>query len=328
MQRLHKRCSGWRRMARVKKQTITQLIMTDVRDKLSHVSHDRTRKQYTNHVRAYVRYCRSAHGAHDFASCAPHVQAYADYLCQQGYSASTVHTYIAAVCAVWEVKLAEIKKPIRHTAEYTRGRKSTPKSVKSDLNDPKWSYLVEFQRVVGIRRDELRKLRGGDFAYDESGHPCVVVRRGKGGKLQYQRIDPDQVESIKRYFDRVAKDEKIFSAELFQNDLNLHSLRAQCSKEYYSQTLDRINTDPQYAVQLEREIRARWKRYCTDREGRAKRLRANEISGWYTLRGKNRVLAISKGLPLRYHKLALLATSIFKLAHWRNDVTVVSYLLA
>lgn len=315
-------------MARVRKQTITQTIVQDVRNKISHISHDRTRKQYISHAKAFVKYCRTEHGAKDFVSCADYIQSYADHLGQQGYSASSIHTYLAAVCAVWGVKLAEIQKPIRHTAEYTRGRKSTPKRVKSDLNDPKWSYLVEFQQVVGIRRDELRKLRGGDFAYDESGQLCVVVRRGKGGKLQYQRIDPDQTEFVRTYFDSMGKNEKIFSPDLFENDLNLHSLRAECAKKYYFQTLARINADPQYAAQLEREIRARWKLYCTDKQGRVKHLRAKEITGWYTLRGKNCQLAIAKGLPLRYHKLALLATSIFKLSHWRNDVTVASYLLA
>ena len=315
-------------MARVRKQTIAQTIMGEVRDKISHITHDRTRKQYISHAKAYVKYCRTVHNAMDFATCASHVQDYSDYLGQQGYSASSIHTYLAAVCAVWGVKLANVKKPIRHTAEYTRGRKVASKSVKSDLNDPKWSYLVDFQRVVGIRRDELRKLRGGDFAYDESGQPCVVVRRGKGGKLQYQRIDPDQTDFVRKYFDSVGKDVKIFTPDLFENDLNLHSLRAECAKKYYSVTLARINADSQYAEQLEREIRARWKLYCTDKQGRVKHLRAKELKGWYTLRGKNRQLAIAKGLPLRYNKLALLATSIFKLSHWRNDVSVASYLLA
>ena len=44
----------------------------------------------------------------------------------------------------------------------------------------------------------------------------------------------------------------------------------------------------------------------------------------------NHTIHVSK--PIRYnyyyHKLALLATSIFNLSHWRNDVTVASYLLA
>ncbi len=312
----------------MRKPTVTQLIMLDVRDKLSHVQHGTTRKQYASHAKAYVKFCRERYGAKSFYACSQYIQNYCDYLCGQGYSASTVHTYLAAVCTVWDVKLNAIKKPIRHTADYIRGRKTTITGTNTGLNDPKWSYLVDFQRVVGIRRKELRRLKGGDFAYDESGYPCVIVRKGKGGKLQYQRIDPGEEEFIRKYFDGCDIDKEIFPRELFNNDLNLHTLRAECAKEYYFQTLERIKTDPRYAAQLEREIRARWKLYNTDKHGHVKRLRDKEINGWYTLRGKNRALAVSHGMPLRYHKLALMAMSIFKLSHWRNDVTVASYMLA
>lgn len=53
-----------------------------------------------------------------------------------------------------------------------------------------------------------------------------------------------------------------------------------------------------------------------------------EISGTgcWVLRGKNREKAKLLGNDGRYLKLAVLATSIFKLSHWRNDVTIASYL--
>ena len=53
-----------------------------------------------------------------------------------------------------------------------------------------------------------------------------------------------------------------------------------------------------------------------------------EITGTYFIRGENKKLAIKKGLPLKYNKLALMAVSVFHLSHWRNDVTVASYMLA
>ena len=65
-----------------------------------------------------------------------------------------------------------------------------------------------------------------------------------------------------------------------------------------------------------------------DKNGKTRRIPKNEIEGYYFLRGKNRKFAKDKGLPLSYNKVALLATSIFKLSHWRNDVTVASYMLA
>ena len=59
-------------------------------------------------------------------------------------------------------------------------------------------------------------------------------------------------------------------------------------------------------------------------EGREKR---NEEAEGYVLLFSS-FCSLKKGLPLHYDKLALLSTSIFKLSHWRNDVTIASYMLA
>ena len=196
------------------------------------------------------------------------------------------------------------------------------------MDSPAWSYIVEFQRRVGIRRDELKRLKGADFGYDESEYPCVIVKRGKGGKCQYQRILEKDIEFVKLYFDGVAENEYIFDRKYFENDLNLHRLRANAAKEYYEEQLKQIKADPQYAAKLEKEIRARWEKMNLTKSGKPKKFKEIELKGIYTLRGKNRKLAIEKDLPIHYDKLALLATSIFKLSHWRNDVTIASYILA
>ena len=74
-------------------------------------------------------------------------------------------------------------KPRRYTSEYRRGRVDNGKLKRNDnnLDNDKYKRLVEFQKCVGLRRNELKKLRGCDFVYDESGNPCVYVRKGKGG---------------------------------------------------------------------------------------------------------------------------------------------------
>ena len=64
------------------------------------------------------------------------------------------------------------------------------------------------------------------------------------------------------------------------------------------------------------------------KNGKHKPFQPIECFGIYTLRGKNRELANDKNLPFHYDKTALLAVSIFKLSHWRNDVTIASYMLA
>ena len=314
-------------MARNRKPTITQKIMMDVAQTQKERSHDLSRKQYVRDAKRFVKYCREAFDSRTFEECRHHIQDYSDYLQKNGYSSSTIHTYLAAVCAVFNIDLGTIQKPTRHVADYSRGRDSTRSSINCDLNDEKWSYVVNFQRVVGIRRDELMHLKGRDFVLDESGHTCVYVARGKGGKPQLQRISKNYENFVRAYFEKVGYDEFVFERSLFDNDLNLHALRAESARVYYYEQLQKISQSEEYAKLLESEIRARWQVMNHDQNGKIRRLPDREIVGYYTLRGKNRELAIKKGLPLRYNKLALLATSVFKLSHWRNDVTIASYML-
>ena len=313
---------------RERKLTITQQIMQTAIEKLAKYQNDVTRKMYTRQFKSYVKFCREHFNVRTFEDCREHIQDYSDYLQTGNYTASTIHTYLAAVCAVYEINLETIQKPTRHTADYIRGRSIKNIDSKNDLDSPAWSDIVEFQRRVGIRRDELKRLKGSDFDIDESGYLCVIVRRGKGGKCQYQRILEKDIEFIKSYFDGVAENEYIFDRKYFENDLNFHRLRAEAAKTYYTEQLKRIKANPRYAEQLEKEIRARWEKMNLSKKRTSKKFKEVEIRGIYVLRGKNRELAIKKGFPVCYDKLALLATSIFKLAHWRNDVTLASYMLA
>lgn len=314
-------------MPRIKKLTVTQKIMARVIDSQKEREHDHSRKQYIRDAKRFVKFCRENFDCRTLEECREHIQDYSDYLQDRGYSSSTVHTYLAAVCSVFDVSLSIVQKPIRHVADYTRGRARKYGGVNCDLDDEKWAYLVKFQRAVGIRRDELMHLKGRDFVFDESGHPCVLVVRGKGGKTQLQRISGDNESFVQAYFDKVSQDELIFDRALFRNDLNLHALRAESARTYYFEQLQKIRQSEEYSKQLEAEIRTRWQACNHDKRGKVRRLPDCEIVGYYTLRGKNRELAVQKGLPLRYNKLALLGTSIFKLSHWRNDVTIASYLL-
>lgn len=53
-----------------------------------------------------------------------------------------------------------------------------------------------------------------------------------------------------------------------------------------------------------------------------------ELNGDYWLRGANKRFALVHDLPIKYDRLAVMATSVFHLSHWRCDVTIASYLLA
>ena len=221
---------------------------------------------------------------------------------------------------------------MRHTANYKRGRSDNGRAERADNDfaNPQYARLVEFQKCVGLRRSELKRLTGADFVTDESGAPCVRVKRGKGGKMQLQRILPEDAEFIGSYFCSKAANERIFTSDEMKNKLNLHKLRALCAQNAYRYYYNRLFAEgDSYREQLISEITARWKIYNRDkRSGKSKKIDKRMLSGTYFLRGRNKKFAEKHGLPLTYDKLALTAVSIFHLSHWRNDVSVESYLMA
>lgn len=290
-----------------------------------------TEKQYRNHAIKFANWCKEQYGCRMLEECSAHVQDYADFLVAQGKSPSTIHTYLAGICRICGVPLADIQKPLRVVAENTRSRGMKAVDSRTDSSREVSPRLYDFAQVVGIRRAEYLHLTPDDLVLDDFGHPCVLVRKGKGGKRQLQRILPDELPAIKAVFDATADEEHLFSRDEMKNKIDLHHLRALRAQKMYRYYLDRIETETGYRAQLISEIRHIWEQDDEARKSngyRAKRWSDMKVTGNYVLRGNNRELAQKHGLPLQYDRLALLAVSIFHLSHWRHDVTVANYLLA
>lgn len=305
--------------------SISQQIVNEIREKLNKYQNNLTKQQYLKNFKRFVSFCRENYACKSLGECKQYIQNYSNFLQEKQLTASTIHTYIAAVCVLTQTNMSEIQKPIRHTAEYKRGRKNESVIKSRDLDDLRWAHLVEFQKKVGLRRAEIEKITGKDFAKDESGNWCVRVK-GKGGKLQLQLVENEDVDFIKSYFEDKKDDEKIFEKEEFNNNLNLHYLRAECAKAFYIKTLKKLREDENYEKLLIQQIKKRWNKYNLQTDGTPKTFDYKKIDGYYYLRGKNRRVAKEMGGCIKYNKLAVLATSIFKLSHWRLDVTINSYL--
>ena len=306
--------------------TISRRLFDDARDFFKKYENNKTRQIYTFAYRKFIDYCRSEHQSKTKEDCEKHVEDYIEYLKHKGVTASTLHTYLASICVYHDIPMQTYKKPTRHVSEYCRGRINNGKKKRndSDLENPKYSRLVEFQKRVGIRRNELKNLRGCDF-YQNNGNYYVYVRRGKGGKKTFQRLIPEDVEFVKSYFD--GTENPVFTKEEMKNKLPLHYLRAKFAQRSYLYYL-KLAEDPETRDKLEAEVRARWNKCnINPKTGKPKYLPKRLIEGYYYLRGKPRQFAKQHALPIRYNKLALLSCSLFSLSHFRNDVSIASYIL-
>lgn len=257
------------------------------------------------------------------------LQKYEDSLENAGYKPATIHRYLSAPCKALNVNMKEVEKPHRTADMIARGR-DTDFNIQGQrkIIQERFKRLISFQKVVGLRRAELAKLRGRDLRTDESGYLCVYVCNGKGGKDQMQRILPSDVALVKKIFSEVKSDQKVFTSKEMNNKINLHGLRAEQARRAYSYYTEKLEREPNYKYVCRKELALRYKTMHTaDRVTNQRFLKDIMNDTPYVLRGKNREKAIAQEKPITYNRLAMMMVSVFHLSHWRLDVTSVNYLV-
>lgn len=198
-----------------------------------------------------------------------------------------------------------------------------------------FSRLIQFQKVVGIRRNELKKLTGSDLIEDEYGNCYVLVKRGKGGKEQMQYILPNDIELVKQTFAGIGENEPVFTDEEMKNQINLHGLRAQHARDSYFFYLEKIQANPRMRQALSQLLISKWEeghqKLKNKSQSKYERQRRNFIYDLrdeaYILRGSNKSKAVASEMPIVCNRLALMAVSVLNLSHWRLSVTVTNYIL-
>ena len=249
---------------------------------------------------------------------------------------STIHTYLAgAAFALSKVqgcsyRLQDIRKPKRSGSIQGRDPMRNYQG-KVHRVQPEYSRLVEFAECVGIRRDEYKRIDGRSYRPDESGYMCVWVK-GKGGKLQAQRVLPWAVPVVNAAMSSIQGKERLFSKAELKNKIDLHSIRRQVARKAYDYYLYRMETDPGYRQQLRAELVARYEamhpkgKPKADAAARAAFMK-NLSDPVYICRGENARLLRDQRRPVSFDRLAVMAVSVFHLSHWRPDVTVKNYLV-
>lgn len=315
-----------------------------------------TLRAYTAANKGFAAFCRSEgiRTPSDLLE-APRetLQGYCDALQAAGYSPATIHGRLAAPCQALGVPMGDIDAPKRSAAAITRSREVDRPGRDRDAADranPRNARLVAFQQAAGLRRSEIGRLQGRDLVRDESGKWCVCVERGKGGKPQMQRILPADIDTVRAIFDGIQPDQPVFTRGELSNHIDLHSIRASAARRAYDFYADRLQADPAARSTLIRQLTDRFCRLHgltklspEDRRPEALQQRPDSATrdqavrwvktmlspggGEYVLRGAVAEKARAAGRPLVYDRLALLATSVYHLSHWRLDVTITNYLV-
>ena len=249
------------------------------------------------------------------------LQEYLDGL-RATHSPDSIHTACAAVCASLNTPMSEYKIPQRGMP--TRGRDVSDRVV-NEVNE----RVVEFAKMVGIREKEYSRLRG-DNLVERNGNMYVVVERGKGGKYQEQYIQERYREEVRSYFNGTR--EPVFTPREIRacEHANLHSYRRENAQEAYKEFLkmDREHVKELVRDQFLREHERRIETYGHDKFELDKKLEKLEkqYDRPYYCRKEYREELEKAGKPVKYDRLALIATSCLCLSHWRVNVCVKNYM--
>lgn len=242
------------------------------------------------------------------------IQAYVDSLKERGLSASSIHTALAACCKATHSYMRDYDVPERRLADMTRGKKE----VRNDrYNERNHAEILAVNRIIGVRRSELMEIRVRDVS--ESGNIMKIYTKGKGGKDNYQIItEESEKEVIRGYMKDKAENERLFSRDMFNNDADLHSQRAERAKIVYQRVLEDMKQNPDrreyYRNFIEKEF-----------EKKGKKVPAN-IDKSYICRGSFREMLISEGKDVYYDRVAAMYVSLTVTSHWRVDTTIQHYL--
>lgn len=314
--------------------TMTKNAISEKSRDPSHAITDRdTKKTYKTSIKRFCTWTKEQNYTREevLDNPQPYLQQYADNLKARGLSAATIHTYIAAPCKGLNVPMQHISKPDRAVGAITRSRGGKNPRGRKDSEKPEYARLVAFQEAVGLRRAELAHLQGKDLQ-KRDGVLYVHVQSGKGGKEQWQKILPRDAGIVTETFKGIGKDERVFSVDEMKNRIDLHGMRAAHARQTYDYYLTRIKQEPDYRSQLQEDLKAYFREHH-DPNGELDQAAYNRFcldmtrnQGIYQMRGEAKKLAEANERPTNYDRTALMATSVFHLAHWRLDVSITNYL--
>lgn len=257
---------------------------------------------------------KNGHKTISIEESARYIQPYIDSCVEKNLSSYTINKRLAAICKATHAHIQDYSHPKRCVSIITRG--VTP-AVHDDFNQRHFGDIIHANRILGLRRNELRRLRVQDIEVSEK--YMIINTIGKGGKKNVQIIrDKAEIEIVKGWLGGKNSEDRVFSADNFKNDVNFHKQRELRSKDVYARVVEEMKQSP--------ESRENYIVFIKNMFARDnKKLREN-LDLPYIVRGENRKRLEKEGRPLEYDRVAVLYVSLTVLNHYRSDTSVNHYI--
>lgn len=272
-----------------------------------------TMRTYQHEVKRYGDWLESK-GLHKctMAEAASHVQEYLDYQADRGLSAWSVHTSCAALSKTFQTDMRSYSVPKRQLCDITRSRGVR---VHDQLNNRLVGDVLEANRTLALRRNELKNLRVSNFS--DAGSSIKMSTIGKGGKHNetiYRH--PQELATIRELIANKEPTDYVFDRQAFRNDADYHQSRAEGFQLRYQRICEDMRQRP--------EARAEYQQTIKDAFAAQGRTLRENLDHSYICRGSHRASLEKQGIAVTYDRTAVMVVSLA--CHFRSDTMVQHYL--
>lgn len=243
-----------------------------------------------------------------------YIQPYIDYCVEQKLSPYTINKRLSAICKATHADIQDYSHPERSIAKIERG---VAPAVHDEYNEKHYAEIISANRILGLRRNELKRLKVEDFEITDK--YIIVHTVGKGGKENVQIItDKAEIETAKSWLVGKNPEDRVFSTDNFNNDVNFHKQRELRAKDVYERVVADMQNNPE-----SREYYKIFIKKFFERSGKKMR---EDLEKSYVVRGENRTRLEQQGRALEYDRVAVLYVSLTVLNHYRSDTSVNHYI--
>ena len=211
-----------------------------------------TYRSYLKHCCYFVKWCKENYGCKALEDCRVHISEWMET--RSALSAYTQKLEVSALSKLYSCRKGElgIKTASRHRENIKRSR--NPVSRDKHFNEALHADLIAFCRATGLRRAELKALRGTALYQSPDGMIYIHITSGsKGGRERYAPVIGDVALVCKLC--HAAGENKVFPS--IPSAADIHSYRAEYATQIYLQYARPLN-----------QLARREKYYCRgDRKG-------------------------------------------------------------
>lgn len=201
-----------------------------------------TYRTYLKHGCYFGKWSKSAHGCKNLVEARQYVNEYLKMRINAKLSPYTQKLEAAVLAKIYGCSTEDfIKTEVRHRSEITRSRGQ--KTRDKHFSEEKNKEFVEFCKATGLRRSELKTLKGDQLTYDEMTKTYNLIVVGKGGRIRESPIL--SVAAIERI--HAAGNHLVW--EKIPNGADIHSYRAEyCTSLYrlYARPKNKIPINDRY----------------------------------------------------------------------------------